>query len=211
MKKNKKSSKDILNEKLDKILKNEDLILKNQKKILKEESKLEDLEEKELKEEELTLNSEKDAIEELKKLEEKLKKSKSNPLLSITKIDIVKGFIGSFLGVISHFAFSYASKIAAEISLFNATLLYIVAFIIIIIMLYYSGFRKVKKHLIFKFMPLRAVVLYLVSIITILFVNLLFGKIHFPINFIEIYKLVGASIILAVMGAGTADLIGKNE
>jgi uncharacterized membrane protein len=58
-------------------------------------------------------------------------------------------------------------------------------------------------------MPLRATILYAVSILAILIVNLLFGKFHYPYQFLEIYNIVGATIILAVLGAGTADLIGN--
>ncbi len=58
-------------------------------------------------------------------------------------------------------------------------------------------------------MPLRATILYLVSIFAILFVNFIFGKFYPPYNFLEIYNVVGTTIILAVLGAGTADLIGN--
>jgi uncharacterized membrane protein len=110
-----------------------------------------------------------------------------------------------------HFAFSKAADIAKTLSMYQTTILYIVAAIMIVIMLYYTGFRNVEKQVILKFMPLRAMTLYSVSIFTIIFVNLIFGKIHFSLEFTEVYKIVGASVILAVMGAGTADLIGKVE
>lgn len=196
-----------INDKLELILKNQETILKNEKKILAKEDKIEDLEEVEIKEERQQF----DAIEELTKLENELKTTMTNPMQNVTKRDIVKGMIGAFIGVMSHFAFSKAVDIANELSIGRATILYIVAFAIIVLMLYYTGFRNIQKKIVLKFMPLRATVLYSVSIIAIIIINLLFGKIHFPISFVEVYTLVGASIILAVMGAGTADLIGRNE
>ena len=129
---------------------------------------------------------------------------------NITKRDLAKGFVGAFVGVMGHFAFSKAADIAPTLNFFQSSVLYLVAFMIIVLMLYYTGFRNIEKHIIAKFMPIRALVLYTVSIITVLFVYLLFGKIYLPLHFLEIYNLVAASIILAVMGAGTADLIGKN-
>jgi uncharacterized membrane protein len=200
-----------LNEKLDLILNNQEKILSNEKKILGEEEKIQELEELDLKKDADLEKNELSALQELSNLEKQLKKSVSNPIKNVTKRDLFKGFIGAFVGVMGHFAFSKAADIAPTLTFYRATLLYIVAFIIIIVMLYYSGFRKIKKHIVFKFMPLRALVLYSVSIVTVIWVNLLFGKLYFPLEFTEIYNLVAASIILAVMGAGTADLIGKNE
>lgn len=197
-----------LNDKIDQILTNQKLILENEKKIFGEELKIESLENLELEKEDLSQKTEEDALSQLSKLEADFKKRISAPLNKITKRDLFKGFVGAFLGIMGHFAFYKGADIAATLSLFRATILYLIAFTIIIIMLYYTGFRKVQKHLMLKFMPIRALILYGVSIFVIILVNLLFGKIHFPLNFTEIYTLVGASIILGVLGAGTADLIG---
>lgn len=199
-----------INEKLDIILQNQKKILKNEKRIIGEEKKIEKFETKELKEENIAIKDDKEILDELNKLEKQIKKASSNPIKNITKRDIIKGFIGAFIGVMSHFAFSKAADIALTLSFLRATVLYLVAFIIIIVMLYYSGFRSVEKSIVLKVMPIRAIVLYTVSILTIVFVYLLFGKLHF-VSFKEIYILVSASIILAVMGAGTADLIGRSE
>ncbi len=203
--------KNSLNDKLDLILRNQDKILSNERKILGEEEKIQELEELDLKKDNDLAKNEMNALEELASLEKQLKNSVSNPMKNVTKRDMFKGFIGAFVGVMGHFAFSKAADIAPTLTFYRATVLYIVAFIIIIVMLYYSGFRKIQKHIILKFMPLRALVLYSVSIITVIWVNLLFGKLHMPFTFNEIYNLVAASIILAVMGAGTADLIGRGE
>ena len=209
----KNNKKQSLNKKLDKILKNEDEILKNQRKILSKEKEIEKLEKEELsKEEELkasVLKTEEETLAELEELQKNLDKSLSSPMKKITKRDVFKGFIGAFVGIIGHFAFLKASDVALEISILRATILYFVAFLIIIIMLYFTGFRKVEMRIVMKFMPFRAGILFTVSIVTIIFVNMIFGKIHPPIEFSEIYKLVSANIILAVIGAGTADLIGR--
>lgn len=199
-----------LNKKLDLILENQKKILSNEKKILKEEGRIEEMELQELEEEKKYEKGEKDVLRELQDLENQLKKT-SSPIKKITKRDMIKGFIGAFIGVVGHFAFAKAAEIAVDLSMLRATILYIVAFIVIIVMLYYAGFRKVEKHIVLKFMPLRALILYTVSIITIILVDLLFGKLSFPIAFGELYTLVGANILLAVIGAGTADLIGRNE
>ncbi|MCA9459350.1 MAG: hypothetical protein KC550_02265 [Nanoarchaeota archaeon] len=205
---NKNSS---LNEKLDLILENQKKILKNEEKILGEEAKIEKLDEEELLKEDLELKGEEEVLEELSKLEKDFKMSISSPLKRITKRDLVKGFIGAFVGVVSHYSFSKAVDLSNELSMVYASLLYIVAFFIIVIMLYYAGFRSIQKKLIFKFMPMRALILYIVSVFTVILVYLIFGKVHLPIEFGELYRMVGASIVLAVMGAGTADLIGKGE
>lgn len=199
-----------LSSKLDLILEKQDEILKNEEKILGEEFKLEDMEHLELENENLNQKTEEEALLELEKLEKELKHSISNPLKRVTRRDFFKGFIGAFFGIMGHFAFYKGADIAKELSFLRATILYVVAFVIIVIMLYYTGFRKVKKQIVLSFLPIRALILYSVSIITVILVNWMFDKIHY-FTFMEIYKLVGASIILAVIGAGTADLIGGGE
>lgn len=199
-----------LNEKLDKILENEEKILENEKKILGEEEEIRKLEEQELQKETQELEQGKDALESLKDLQKTIDESSKKAIRKITKRDFLKGFIGAFIGVMSHFAFTKAVTIATELSFFRATALYIVALVIILSMLYYTGFKNVQKNLVFNFLPLRATILYIVSIFTILFVNLLFGQIQ-DYSILGLYNLVAANIILAVIGAGTADLIGKME
>ncbi|MEC8339794.1 MAG: DUF2391 family protein [Nanoarchaeota archaeon] len=207
----KSSAKSELNEKLDLILQNQQRILDNEEKILGEELKLEEMERQDLEGDQKTIHSEEQALKELEKLEKNLKSSISSPLKKITTQDFVKGFIGAFIGVMGHFAFAKAADIALYLDPIRATLMYIVALIIIIGMLYFTGFRKIEKHIVMKFIPLRATSLFFVSIITILFVNLLFNKIYFPLSFTEVYNLIAANIILASMGAATADLIGRVE
>ena len=169
------------------------------------------MEDAELKNEDKAYQSEEEALKELATIEKQLKRGFSHPISKITKRDLFKGFVGAFVGILGHFAFMKALDISYKMSYYRTTLFYIIAFIMIIVMLYYTGFKKVKKHLILKFMPLRAIVLYFVSILAIVFVNLIFGNIYYPFDFGQIYKIIGTSIILAVIGAGTADLIGNVE
>lgn len=202
------NNKDELNKKLDLILRNQKKILANEEKILEEEEKLEDMEAEELQKEDLNQQTEEDALAELINLEKKLKKKNYDPIRKITRRDVFKGFVGAFAGLMSHFAFSKGFELGTHLTMYQATVLYVVAFFVINIMLYYTGFRKVQKHLVLRFLPLRGIILYTVSILTILLVYLLFGKIHLPLHFSEVYTVVGSSVTLAVMGAGTADLIG---
>lgn len=212
---NKKIKNSDINNKLDLILKQQkkilmtnEKILSNEFGILEEETKIEQLNNIELEKEDKNQKTEEDALNELINLETKFKQNITSSIDKITKRDLFKGFVGAFVGIMGHFAFDEAYHIANDLTFLRSSILYVIAFLIIIIMLYYTGFRTVKSHLILKFLPLRALILYVVSIIAIIFVNLLFGNINFPLNFIELYNLIGASIILAVLGAGTADLIG---
>ena len=205
------NSNKTLNEKLDLILNNQKKILNNEKKILGEEATIKDLEIQELENEKNFQKSEIQTLDELSQLEKEFKSKSSSSLVNITYRDAVKGFIGSFIAGMGHFAFAKGYELAQEFDFFRATMLYLVAFGMITLMLYYTGFKKVKKHVVLKIMPLRVLVLYSVSIFSILLINILFGKLYYPFTFMEVYNLVAASIILAVMGAGTADLIGREE
>ena len=212
-------------EKLDIILANEKKILENEAKILGEEKRIEGLEQEELalEQEEIDMEkkdlagdlkiekSEEDILHEMELIEKDLDASKEKILKKITKKDIAKGFVGAFIGITGHFVFLEAAHYSHEINVYRASIFYAVALFIIVTMLYFTGFRSVEKHFVMKFMPIRALLLYGVSILAVLIVNLIFGQISLPLEFVEIYKLVGASMILAVIGAGTADLIGGSE
>ncbi len=187
--------------KLDLILENQKKILELEEKLLKEEKEIEEEEKKEV----MTISK----VENLdEKIEKELKKELNSTLKKITYKDATKAFIGAFIGLVSHFVFLEAFHLSEKISLMRATLWYIIAFIIVILFLYYTGFKKVRIKLILSFLPLRATMIYIVSILTIVFIYLIFGLLH-EYNFLYIYKVVGSSIIPAVIGASTADLIGR--
>ena len=206
-----------LNDKLDIILKNQQTILENEAKILGEEEKIlqkeeeiEQLEREEISNEKNYHTKEEGSLESLLALQQQLEAESKKGMRKITKKDFFKGFIGAFIGVMSHFAFLKAVSISEDLTFMRATALLIVAAIIIVTMLYFTGFRQIRNKFVFNFIPLRATILYGVSIFTILFVNFLFGQIY-DYSFLGLYNLVAANIILAVIGAGTADLIGRVE
>lgn len=173
-------------------------IEKKQQKTLDEETKVERAEEKELVE-----------LEELEKLEAEIEKNTApHPLAKLTYKDITKGIIGSFFGIVGHFAFFYGSKIAYDLSLARAHTLLLTSLVILILFIYFSGFRKIKKQRKFSWIPLRVIVIYSVAHIVIGFVLFLFGVVSADMSLAEIYKNMAAVSILAVMGAATADLIG---
>lgn len=195
-------------QRLDKIDKKQLEMLKILKKIQKEE-------EQELDDESRLEKEELEELDELKKIESLEKdidkKLKDNPLKRVTYRDITKGMIGAFFGIVGHFAFAKGVDIAAHYSWVRSTMLLVVAFVIIIIFLYFAGFRRINDKFVFKVLPIRAIVIYVSSIITTVLVLFLYGKIGLGTDFHTIYNTVAAISILAVIGAGTADLIGKNE
>ena len=202
-----KIKKDLLAE----ILEGQKKILEGQKKILKEETKIQTLEKQDLEVDKLSEKEQFEKLKELESLEKDIKLSITNPLKNITKMDAAKGFVGAFFGTIGHFAFYKGLEISTTLSVLQSTILYLVSIFILVIALYFSGFRKIEKNTIIKFMPIRTLLLFSVSVLTIILVYILFGRITFESSFIEIYQSVSSVIILAVLGAATADLIGKNH
>ncbi len=189
-KRGKKNSKlDQINQKLDKLIRIESEQSEDQGE---DSEEIESLEKKQLKE--------------LEELEETLvKEIGEHPLRKITQKDIAKGVIGAFVGVISHFVFVEGVHLAETLSLTRIGLMYIVSFLIGAIFLYATGFRKVKQIRVLKFLPLRVVVIYFVSIITITLVLALFQQFH---SLEELYRQVGVLSLPAIIGASAADLIG---
>lgn len=193
-------------------------LYEEEKKIEEKENELEALEKKELsneqqeikneKKEEQMQGSEEDEFEKLENLEEDLKKKKFNPLTKITYHDIVKGFIGAFAGIVGHFAFIHGPEIGRDLTMTRAILLLLLSFIITVLLLYLSGFRRVKEVNHTKFLPLRALTIYFTALGTILLVLWLFGFLD-NITFHNAFKSVAAISVIAMLGAGTADLIGK--
>jgi len=187
-------------------------LVNNQEKILKKLNILEQIEQ-EIKHEEQELLSEEGQLEKLAQLEKDLEKEiHVSPLRKITYKDITKSMIGAFFGILGHFSFYYGAQIALHISVFRASLLYIVAFLIGGIFLYLTGFRKVKNPTTLWFAPIRLLVIYSVSIMMVIIILLLFNYINpYEQTFFDMYKTVATVSILAVMGALTADLLGRNE
>ncbi len=200
------SSTALLNKKLDKLIKMQDQVLKNQKTI--QQLEIEELEgNKKIEEEEISAEEE---LKKLEELEEGIKEQVGpHPLTRITARDFTKGIIGAFVGIVAHFAFLEGAHVAETFSMLRATMLYLTSFIIGVLFLYFSGFRKVKRLVMVKFIPVRIFVIYFTAIFVTIVVLALFGKITLASQFHSVYKTVSAISILAILGAATADLIGR--
>lgn len=201
-----------VNKKLDLILKQQEVLLSTQKATLKEEAKIEQEEKKIEKEETEEKGEEITELQQLKVLEEQIQEEvKNNPLRKITYRDFTKGMIGAFVGIVAHFSFLEGLDVAENFTMIRATLLYVISFIIGMMFLYFAGFRRVGDKMMLKFIPLRIVVIYASALLVVLIVLSVFGMITFQSNFDEVYKTVSAISILAILGACTADLIGKEH
>ncbi len=197
-------------------------IEKQQKEIialLKETTAKEDAEEKlgleELKEEKQILSEEKQEMGELKKIEE-LEQTikdelKEHPLKRITYQDVTKGIIGAFFGIVGHFSFAEGVQVAKHHSILQSITLLITSFFIIIGFIYFAGFRKVRDKFFLKIMPVRAIVIYFSALFTIIIVLFIYGEISITTPASEIFSNVAAISVLAVLGAGTADLLGNKH
>lgn len=200
-----------MNEPNQKLEKKIDKILINQEKIFKELKEIKGEEDLILKEEKLVEKEENQELLSLKnieKLEKKIDSELTHNMRKITYKDIFKSFVGSFVALVAHFVFAKAYHFAEEITIYIASLLYITSFLIVIVFLYYTGFRKIKRQLLFNFFPKRALLIYFVSLFTTFFVYALFGVLYSHFNFEFIYKAVASGLVPAVLGASTADLIG---
>jgi uncharacterized membrane protein len=191
-----------------------DLILENQKKLIAEEERVEEEELGEEAEERKVEGLEKEEISKLEKLEnleEELKKQTAHhPLIKITYHDIAKGGIGAFIGIILHYTIMKGVEIAASITITRAAMLYPLSFFVGMVFLYATGFKKIKQRRVLAFLPLRITVLYLVSII--LSIGMLY--ILYPAfgqTYSDAFKQVATVSLPAVVGACTADIIGKND
>lgn len=187
-------------------------ILTEEKKI---EQKVEDVEQKEaeIEKKEANVISEERKIqketEEVKKLEKEIKSEVvPKPLTALSVKDINKGIIGAFIGVVAHFAFVYGKEIAKNITALRATFLFIFSYVLIIILMYETGYRKIKEKRLLKILPKRATAIYITSLAVVLLIFMLFNQIEAS-DPIGLYKQIAVTSVLAALGAGTADLIGK--
>lgn len=233
IKENASSKLDMINSKLDKLLSEYETMLNEERKIeakedvltdkedklvlleekeLGEEERLEYLEQKESKELAHLEETEKQELDELQKLEElemKIKRDvEPHPLAKITIKDFFKGSAGAFIGLVVHFSFNYVYEIAEHITLGRATFLYFFSFFIGATIMYATGFRKVTEPKLLVFWPLRVIILYLTALLMSIIVLYIFGK-DFGYHFAESYIQVSVAMISAIIGATTADMIGR--
>ncbi|MBI2670697.1 hypothetical protein HYX18_01825 [Candidatus Woesearchaeota archaeon] len=191
----------------------EDLERAQLKKLGKEDRRLNRLEKEEEKLERLT-KKELQELEELKQLEEEIKKSvKESPLKRITTKDMARGLVGSFFGIVAHFAFAKGVEFTEQPSftMVRATILFIISIGIGFIFLYATGYREIKDMKLLSILPIRLIVIFGISMVSILAVLSIYGIINSHSTFQEIYKQVAAISPLAIIGAATADLIGKKN
>jgi uncharacterized membrane protein len=190
-----------------------DVILKEQERIRKEEGRIEELGRGEIAEEEAVEKEEEKEIselEKLKRLEAEVKKEVvPHPLKTITYKDIARGSIGALFGSVAHYTFLYSIEVAEKITFFKAILLFILSLIIGALFLYATGFRKIKDPKVIIFLPLRLFVLYTVSIIMSIIV-LWFFEPTFGQTFEQGFMQVSTTTLLAIIGACTADLLGRD-
>jgi uncharacterized membrane protein len=151
-----------------------------------------------------------DELENIAQIERDIEKKLSySPLKRVTHQDITKGVIGAFFGVVGHFSFKEGIRIGQAHSLMNSTVLLLTSFLIIIAFIYFAGFREVREKFFFKILPLRAITIYASAIITTIFVLFIYGEITLVTPLEQVFSSVAAISVLAVLGAGTADLLGK--
>jgi uncharacterized membrane protein len=187
-----------LNRKLDRIISTQKKLMKEEKAVHAEEKLLHKEEAEEMRK-----------LKELEKYEKELVEAVGeHPLRNITFKDIAKGIVGAFIGVGAHYTFVYGVKVAAEIDVFRATLLFPISYAFGGIFMYLTGFRRIKDPKLMAFLPLRLTILYIVAVLTAMLTLLLFNP-EFFYDFWMTYKQVATVTLSAVIGACTADLIGK--
>ena len=147
--------------------------------------------------------------EKVEKLEKDIKREvTAKPLTKFNMKDLNKGIIGAFIGVVAHFAFIYGKEIAKDISTTRATILILFSYLLIIILMYETGYREIKEKRLLGILPKRATAIYLTSVVIILVIFLLFNQINLS-DITGTYKQIAVTSVLAALGAGTADLIGR--
>ena len=188
-------------------------ILAEEKKV---EHKVENIEKKEeeLEKKESELVKEEQHVEEETKkvegLEKKIVKDvEPKPLKGFNARDLNKGIIGAFIGVVAHFGFIYGKAIATYISTLRATLLILFSYLLLIILMYETGYRDIKETRLFGILPKRATIIFITSLAVVIVIFLLFGMIEFS-KPLDVYKQIAVTSVLAALGAGTADLLGKH-
>lgn len=179
-------------------------ILKIQKELLKDHDSIERTDKKMLHQESEELSG----LERLRSIQRKLSKSvEPHPLRRMTFRDIAQGTIGAFFGVLAHFTFFYGVKVASQLSLTRAILLFPLSLTIGAIFLYATGFRKVPKKYLW-YLPIRLIALQLVAMTMAIIVLAIFEP-EFGHSFVDSFKQVATVSLIGLLGAITADLIGK--
>lgn len=192
----------------------------NELDILAEEEKVEhkvdniEKEEKRLEKEEISLMTEEKKVEKeeakVENLEKKISKEVETKTLTKFNIkDLNKGVIGAFIGVVAHFGFIYGKAIAQYITTTRATVLFLFSYLLIIMLLYETGYRDIKEKRLLGILPRRATYVYCTSLVVVIVIFYLFNMLDWT-DLTTLYKEVAVTSVLASVGAGTADLIGRH-
>lgn len=184
---------------------------KVENKIEAVEKKEEEIEKKEVQivKEEKRLEKETAKVENLEK--KIVKEVEPKPLGRFDLKDLNKGIIGAFIGVVAHFGFIYGKAIANLISTPRATLLLVFSYLLLIILMYETGYREIKEKRLIGFLPKRATIIYATSLAVVVIIFFLFGMLDLTkAGLLGVYKQVAVTSVLASLGAGTADLLGKH-
>ena len=188
-------------------------ILSEEEKV---EHKVDDIEKKEeaIEKEEAAIAGEEKKLEKetvkVEGLERKIVRDvEPKPLRGFTAKDLKKGIIGAFIGVIAHFGFIYGKAIAQYISVPRATLLIVFSYLLIIVLMYETGYREIKEKRLLGILPKRATIIYVTSLVVVVIIFFLFNLIDLA-DPVGLYKEIAVTSVLASVGAGTADLIGRH-
>ena len=147
-------------------------------------------------------------LEKLQAIQRELARSvEPHPLRRLTLRDIAQGTVGAFFGVLAHFTFFYGVKVAEQISIARAVLLIPLSLVIGAIFLYSTGFRKVPRKYLW-YLPIRLFALQVVAVVMAVIVLAIFQP-SFAQDAGESFKQVATVSLIGLLGAITADLIGK--
>ena len=171
-------------------------------------------EEKQLEKKEISLMTEEKKVEreaeKVENLEKKISKEVTPRPLGIFNLkDLNRGIIGAFVGVVAHFSFIYGKAIAKYITVTRASILFIFSYVLIIILMYETGYRDIKEKRLLGILPRRATFIYLTSLAVVVVIFFLFNMLDYT-DLTGLYKEIAVTSVLASVGAGTADLIGRH-
>ena len=178
--------------KMEEVEKKEEKIEQKEAQIAKEEKKIE-----------------KDA-QKIEMFEKKIEKEVTQkPLTSFNFRDLNKGIVGAFIGVVAHFGFVYGSVLAGKITTPRAVLLLLFSYLLIVVLMYETGYREIKEKRLLGILPKRATFIFITSIIVVAAIFFLFNMVDLkdPVGF---FKQIAVTSVLASLGAGTADLLGRH-
>ncbi len=193
---------------------------RRQSKLLAEEKNVEqkvrqvEQEERSIGQEEAKIEREEHKIEQetekVEKLQHEIKHEvMSQPLKKFNIKDVNKGIIGAFIGVVAHFAFIYSKEVSKDISVVKATIIILFSYFLIVILMYETGYRDIIEKKILGILPTRATVIFGTSLLVVLMIFFLFNQINLD-DPVGLYKQIAVTSVLASLGAGTADLIGRH-